>query len=72
MDDLTARVDTGVRPAGDGQPHRLRSPKDCREAGGQDTLDGPAGRLGGPAGEVRPVVAEVEANAHDLAHGQRA
>ena len=58
--DLAARVDAGIGPPGHREPHRLVGPQDGGQGGRQLALDGAQSRLGGPAGEVGAVVAEVE------------
>ena len=71
MGHLPARVHPGVGPAGDGQPHRLRQPQHVPEHPGQLPLHGPLPGLGRPAGEVRPVVGEVESHPDDRVPGGR-
>jgi hypothetical protein len=68
---LAARVHPGVGPAGDGQPHRLRQPQHVPQDPGQLSLHGPLPGLGRPAGEVSPVVREVESHPDDRVLGGR-
>ena len=70
--DLAACVDARIGPAGDRQPDRFGTAQHRAQRRRQLALDGPASGLRCPPGEVGPIIGEVESNAHDLAHGQRA
>ena len=59
MRDLARGVHSGVGATGDHQPDRF--PEEQRECVAEDAGDGAQSGLHGPAGELRPVVGEVEA-----------
>ncbi len=65
MGDLPGRVDARIGTPGDGQIDR--HPQDPRQPLGQDALDGALIPLGGPAGEVRAVVGDRQAQTDEPA-----
>jgi hypothetical protein len=68
---LPAGVHPGVSPPGDGQPHRFRQAQHVPEDAGELALHGPLRGLCRPAGEIRPVVGEVDSHPDDGVLGDR-
>src|SRR4051812_49577814 len=58
---------SGVRPPGDDEPHRLGQTQHARQGGLDRLLHGPPSRLDGPAGEIRPIVGEIETETNEPA-----
>lgn len=66
VDDLPARVDSGVGPPGDRQLRRLRPPQHPAKRDGQGLLHRAPAGLSGPSGKPRPVVRKIKPEPNEL------